>query len=58
MTYIPDVDECAVTDSLACNYAERCLNTIGSFNCISDVVCRSGLKYDPVNQYCVGKSRD
>ncbi|XP_071511118.1 uncharacterized protein [Diadema antillarum] len=47
-----DIDECA-SRTPVCNYAERCLNNIGSFSCVNDVVCRSGLRYDGNSQRCV-----
>ena len=44
-----DIDECA--DSNACALGQRCENTMGSFQCISQ--CELGLQLDPVENDCV-----
>ena len=54
-----DIDECAIRDRVLCNYAQRCLNTIGSYRCVVDVShirCRTGHRYDPNRVSCVGES--
>uniref|UniRef100_H3AS57 Fibulin-2 n=1 Tax=Latimeria chalumnae TaxID=7897 RepID=H3AS57_LATCH len=46
-----DINEC-LTDSHSCKPGERCMNTIGSFTCLKEIVCDPG--YEVVDYKCVG----
>ncbi|XP_017892365.1 fibrillin-1-like [Ceratina calcarata] len=48
-----DIDECQRNPN-ACGRTMRCMNTIGSYRCVSKVICGIGYTLDPVSgQYCV-----
>ncbi|XP_076236207.1 uncharacterized protein LOC143180395 [Calliopsis andreniformis] len=49
-----DIDECQRNPSPCGRTTQRCVNTVGSYKCISRVLCGSGYTLDPVSgQYCV-----
>ncbi|XP_076756473.1 uncharacterized protein LOC143426737 [Xylocopa sonorina] len=48
-----DIDECQQNPNL-CPRTTRCINIIGSYRCMSRVICGNGFTLDPVSgQYCV-----
>lgn len=48
-----DIDECQ-EDSSICGRTMRCMNTVGSYRCVSKVICSNGFTLDPISgQYCI-----
>ncbi|XP_020288632.1 fibrillin-3-like isoform X2 [Pseudomyrmex gracilis] len=47
-----DIDECQRTPN-PCRFAQKCVNTMGSYRCVSGVICRPGYTLDPSGQYCI-----
>ncbi|CAK9820357.1 FBN2 [Anthophora quadrimaculata] len=48
-----DIDECEINPNL-CGKTMRCINTLGSYRCVSRVLCGNGYVLDPLTgQYCV-----
>ncbi|XP_015113474.1 fibulin-2 [Diachasma alloeum] len=51
-----DIDECALGPSNPCSQSslQQCVNTIGSYRCVSRVICGAGFTLDPkTNSHCV-----
>ena len=49
-----DVDECQRNPNPCGRTMQRCVNTIGSYKCVSRLICGSGYSLDTVSgQYCV-----
>ncbi|XP_017758004.1 PREDICTED: fibrillin-3-like [Eufriesea mexicana] len=48
-----DIDECQNNPNI-CGRTMRCINTLGSYRCISKVICANGYTLDPISgQYCI-----
>ncbi|XP_034188272.2 uncharacterized protein LOC117607997 isoform X1 [Osmia lignaria lignaria] len=49
-----DIDECQKNPNPCGRTMQRCINTLGSYRCVSRVLCSNGYTLDPVSgQYCV-----
>lgn len=46
-----DIDECKAK---VCKDEQTCLNTFGSFECIDNKKCKTGLKKNPTTGKCEG----
>ncbi|KAG8039052.1 hypothetical protein G9C98_003359 [Cotesia typhae] len=49
-----DIDECyGASNPCARSPLQRCINTVGSYRCVSRVICGAGWTLDPVTSRCV-----
>lgn len=50
-----DIDECQHGPSNPCTRSplQRCVNTVGSYRCVSRVICGAGWELDPATSHCV-----
>ncbi|KAK0170128.1 hypothetical protein PV328_010728 [Microctonus aethiopoides] len=50
-----DIDECKYgpTNPCARSPLQRCVNTLGSYQCVSRVICGAGYSLDPVTSHCI-----
>ncbi|XP_034936091.1 fibrillin-1-like [Chelonus insularis] len=50
-----DIDECQRGPANPCAHSplQRCLNTIGSYRCVSRVICGPGWVLDPATSHCI-----
>lgn len=49
-----DIDECAAYGRTLCVSHQQCVNSIGSYQCISKIICPSGYLPDPSGVRCIG----
>lgn len=49
-----DIDECTTYGRTLCATHHQCVNTMGSYQCISKIICPAGFEPDPAGNRCVG----
>ena len=57
-TFETDIDECitAAGGRGVCNSNQQCVNTQGSYQCMSRIICPGGFEPDANSLKCMGKS--
>ncbi|XP_021966879.1 fibulin-1 [Folsomia candida] len=50
-----DIDECTTYGRTLCATHHQCVNTMGSYQCISKIICPAGFEPDPAGNRCVDR---